>query len=368
MAIRPLKEVAEKAFGTLKKYQDGDLNPVITQRPWLDNVFGGLIPGDIVTVAGQSGGGKSFELQRIKNSVMNIEVNPEANDFVWLDNAWEMRFISNILRDLNQKLHKSKKSVLTENFTEEERKLVKDYYKNLCDGRFFINEDTVTAQDFEKDTREFLLNHVDKKAVFVSVDHIALAKDNKSGDKKATVDDIIEIINRLKKEFPNTYWVILSQMNRNILGRIKEKDVMAMPNRSDLFQSDSIFFISDYVYCTHNPSYLGIKMFTRINTESHEHLEKFFVDEKNGKASLDTLGNIFYIILKAREEGAFYKNIYIEEIAAKEEKEKYRDKPDSEMPQSYSISAVKAPVFEEAATDGLTIEGGIDAFENNAPF
>lgn len=372
MAIRPLGEVAKKAFSTLNRYQLHKSNPVITNRVWLDNVFGGLIPGDIVTIAGQSGGGKSFELQRIKNTVMDVNVNPEATDFVWLDNSWEMRFLSNILRDLKQKLSKSKKSILTETFTDEEKSLVGDYYKNLCDGRFFINEETVTPSAFENDCREFLSQHTDKKGVFISVDHIALSKDDKAGDKKNSVDGIIEVINRLKKEFPNSYWIILSQMNRNILSRIKDKDVTAMPNRSDLFQSDTIFHISDYVYCTHNPYHLGIKMFSRVNTEAYEHLERYFVEEKNGKASFDTLGNIFYIVLKAREEETFYKNIFIEEIASEDEKKRYKDSGDSEEQEtklSYNISQVKAPVFSDESKDALSQVGGIDAFEEeNKPF
>mgnify|MGYP003396726249 CR=1 FL=1 len=346
MAIRPLGEVALQSFKDLKKYQLGKNKPVRTGREWLDDIFGGLLPGDIATIAGASGGGKSFEVQRIKNFVMNPENNEGAKDFVWLDYAWEMRFMSNILRDLNKTLGKTKKDILTVEFTEEEKALVKSYSDNLSDGRYFINEDTITPKQFEKECSEFLELQKDKKAVFISIDHIALGKDE-TGEKKNTVDAIIEIINRLKKTYPNSYWIVLSQMNRNILGRIKDKDIMAMPNRSDIFQSDAMFFISDYLYVCHNPYRLGIKQFSRVNEEAYEYLSQHFCEEKNGKVSFDTLGKMFYIVLKSRESEVIFRDIFIEDVGVKN-KEKYRDKPE-EVVMSYDIPMFKAndmPVVE----------------------
>lgn len=331
MAIKPLKSVAIKAKELLKKYQSGELVPIKTGRAWLDEIFGGLMPMDIVTIAGMSGGGKSFELQRIKNYVMNIENNPGAANFVWLSNSLEMKFISNIIRDLNIQLKKSKRKILTEQFTDEEKLLVNDYFANSTDSRFYINEEAVTPEVFESEMRAFLSLHRDKEAVFIDIDHIALQRD-KNGNKKATVDEITEVMNRLKKEFPNTYWIVLSQLNRNILERIREKDNQAMPNRGDVFQSDSMFFISDYLYVCHNPHRLGINQFSRVNAEIYDYLEKHFTEESKGKVSFDTLGKIFYIVLKMREADILYKDIYIEEVEV-EGKEKYREPKEDALPE-----------------------------------
>lgn len=344
MPIKPLKSVANKAYSTLHKYQSGELTPIKTGREWLDEIFGGLLPMDIVTIAGASGGGKSFELQRIKNFIMNKENNSNADKYVWVSNSLEMRMISNIIRDLNITLKKSKKKILTEKFTDEEKKLVEDYYNNSTDERFFINEEASLAEQFESDMRAFLRLHVDKEAVFVDIDHIALQRD-KNGNKKLTVDEMVEAINRLKKEFPNTYWFILSQLNRNILDRIREKDIMSMPNRGDVFQSDSMFFISDYLYVCHNPHRLGINQFSKVNIEIYDYLAKHLTEENKGKASFDTVGKIFYIILKMREAEIFYKDIYIEDIEI-EGKEKYR-----EPVENYSIEDLSTPKFEPKPID-----------------
>lgn len=345
MPIKPLKSVASKAKAALKEYQTGKRTPVKTGREWLDEIFGGLMPMDIVTIAGMSGGGKSFELQRIKNYVMNPANNLDAKEFIWLSNSLEMKMISQMIRDLNIVLKKSKKKILTEEFTDDEKLLVNDYYENATDDRFYINEESVTPEQFETETRAFLQLHTDKVAVFIDIDHIALQRD-KNGNKKSTVDEIVEIMNRLKKEFPNTFWIVLSQLNRSILERIREKDNQAMPNRGDVFQSDSMFFISDYLYVCHNPHRLGINQFSRANADIYDYLEAHFTEENKGKISFETLGKIFYIILKMREADILYKDIYIEEIDVPG-KEKYKE-PKDDMKEEIVFQPRRIDITEEA--------------------
>lgn len=315
MAIKPVKEVAREAFKQLYKYQSGELTPVKTGRKALDSVFGGLLPQDIVVIAGGSGMGKSMELQRLKNYIMDIENNKNAENYVWLDNSLEMRLLSNIIRDLNKNLEKSKKKIITEEFTRQEKQLVKNYYEQITDGRFFIDEEATEAKVFEQRTRTFLEEHKESEVVFISIDHIALQK-SEAGEKKGAIDSTIEAVNRMKKEFPNAIWLILSQLNRNILGRIKDKDIMAMPNRSDLYNSDTMFHIADYLYVTHNAYRLGINEFSRVNCRQYDYLSEHFSDEpdKKGKVSFDTLGKMFYITLKAREADVVFEDIHIEDI------------------------------------------------------
>lgn len=326
MNIKPVSKVAEEAFIRLKKYQTGKFTPVVTGREWLDDIFGGLIPGDIVTIGAASGGGKTFELQRIRNVVMNKNFNPNAGNFVWLDNSLEMRFMSLMLRDLKRVMGKSKKKILLHEFTEEEKQLCRDYNSSLNDGRFFINEETDSAESFETGVRAFLEEHRDKDGVFISIDHIALQKAKTDG-KKNVIDDIIDCINRLKKEFPNSYWIILSQLNRNILLRNKERDSSAQPDRGDFYQSDTIFHVSDYVYVTHNPFRHKINEFMRVNPDTYSYLSEHFTKEEKGKVSFKTFARVFYFVLKSREAEVVFNDIFIEEIEfeGKEEMRKFED-------------------------------------------
>lgn len=367
--INKVADVLISAKRKLGRYQSGADKPIATGREWLDDVFGGLLPGDIITIAGSSGGGKSFESQRIKNNIMNLESNPESKDYIWLDYSMEMRFLSTMLRDLKNITKKSKRKILTEQFTDEEKELLKKYSENLSDGRFFIDEDVKNFTDFKTELPAFLEANKDKKAIFIAFDHIALFK---GSDKKRTIDDVIEYVNEVRKVYTNTYWFPLSQLNRTIEGRTKEKDSISMPQRSDLFQSDSMFFISDYVYVCHNPYRLGIKEFSRVNAEAYDYLKDHFIEVKNGKTSFDTLGKMFYIVLKSRESDAIFKDIFIENIEVKN-KEKYRDKTDEEI-----VANGEVPVFDNfnQNTNALRKASGqisnldLSSFEDtdNAPF
>lgn len=367
--IKSVKDVSKEALKKLAAYQRGEFTPVVTGRAWLDEVFGGLLPGDVITIAGQSGGGKSFEEQRIKNFIMDVDNNASSANSVWLSYSLEMRFLSTMLRDLNQKTKKSKKKILTESFSEEEVEMLSKYKRTLQDGRFFINEEVITVNQFKEMTIAFCEEHKDKENIFISLDHIALFKGG--DDKKAIVDAIVEVINEVRKVYTNTYWFILSQLNRNILGRIKEKDMMAMPTRGDIFQSDTMFFISDYVYVSHNPYRLGMKEFLKVNAEVYDYISEHFSEVKNGRASFETLGKIFYIVLKSRESDVIFNDIFIENIEIKN-KEKYKpvltfdsSAEDGAMPSfDATISAPQTTTFNTSALQSA--KGG--DFEDTPPF
>lgn len=320
MKIVSLKERQLEIRKKLHAYQTGDLKPVVTKRAWLDSIFGGLIPGDIVVIGGGSGSGKSHELGVVKRNIMSKEINPEADDFIWLSNSLEMRLLSNVLRDLSPKLRKSKGKILREAFTDEEAILVKDYFKEMKDGRFFLNEQGTDAKTFGEKIREFLDNHKDK-SVFIDVDHIALQKGKDK--KKDSVDDVIEEIQAINREYDNVFWIILSQLNRNILLRIREKDNNAAPNRGDLYQSDTIYQAADYLYVTHNPQRLGITDYLKVNREVYGHLSAHFSEVKGNRASFKTHARVFFHALKIREASTLFDDIYIEEIEF-EGKEKFK--------------------------------------------
>jgi len=344
--IKTLKEVAKESFKTLKSYQQGTIRPVPTGRPWLDDVFGGLLPGDIVTVAGASGAGKSFEEQRLKNNIMSLTKVPESKDFIWLGYSLEMRYLSTLIRGLKEITGKSKKKILTEEFSKEEKGLANDYYNNATDGRFFIEEEVLTAEQFNSGLFSFLEANKHKAAIFISIDHIGLFK---GMDPKKTIDTIVQTINEARKLYKNTYWLILSQFNRLILGRIQERNMNAKPNRGDVFQSDTMFFLSDYLYVPHNPYNLGIKEFLKVRTKQYAHLIEHFSEIKNGSGSFTTVGKMFYIVLKLREGGVVFKDIYIEDVN-EVDKELYAEPKDMEI--DYETPAFSSTTM-TSARDGF---------------
>lgn len=324
MAIQQTRDKVGRARAQLKAYQSGKIKVVHTNRPHLDATLSGLLPGDIVVIGGASGSGKTFELQTIRENVMDIEINPDAKDYIFLDYSFEMKLFNLILRGLNKVLNKSKKNILLNEFTEAEKALANRYVETLRDERFYIEENPLTPEQFLAQSREFLSMNKHKKTVFIAIDHMALFK-NSQGDKKGTIDAVVESVNILKKEFPNVIFLLLTQLNRSILARIKDKDLNAQPNRGDVFQSDTMFHIADYLYIVHNPHRLGINQYLKVNPNHYDYLEDFFceVEGVSKRVSFETLGNIFYHVLKIREGDVVFKDIFIEKIES-ENVEMYR--------------------------------------------
>ena len=318
MAITRTKTLLGAQAVKLKKYQSGEIRVVRTNRPHIDDTLSGLLPGDIVVVAGASGSGKTFELQTLRENIMSTTINPNADNFVFLDLSFEMKLFNVILRGLARLFGKKKKEVLLNEFDEAEKSLANRYIKTLTDNRFYINETPCTPGVFISEARAFLTEHVDKDAVFIAIDHMGLFKSN--GERKANIDEAVEGINLLKREFDNAYFILLSQLNRGILGRIKDACMSALPNRGDLYQSDTMFQIADYLYVVHNPNRLGINKYLKVNPLIYEDLEEFFIRGTglSKKVSFETFGNIFFHVLKVREGEVIFKDIYIEEILSEE--------------------------------------------------
>lgn len=324
MPIYKTKDLIKAQTQILLEYQSGNIQIVKTGRDHIDATLSGLLPGDIVVIGGASGSGKTFELQTLRENIMSTELNPSAGNYVFLDYSFEMKLFNLILRGISKILGKAKRSILLEPFSESEKPLANRYIKTLSDDRFFIDETPCTGKEFLAQTRTFLEEHSDKEAVFVAVDHMALFKG--SGDKKLSIDEAVEGINILKREFKNAYFILLTQLNRSILARIKDRDINAMPNRGDVFQSDTMFHIADYLIIVHNPYRLGMTDYLRVNPRFYSMLSDFFSPDvgRSKKVSFRTFGNIFFHVLKVREGDVVFQDIYIEEIQT-ENLEAYRE-------------------------------------------
>lgn len=315
MAIVRVKDVINKEVRQIQKYQTGEIKPVRTNRPHLDGTLTGLLPGDIVVVAGASGAGKTYELQTIRENIMNSEINPSAEKYVFLDYSFEMKLFNLVLRGLSKHLDKPKKEILLQEFDDKEKELAGRYIDTFRDNRFFLEENPCTAEEFYAETKKFLEKHRDKEKVFVAIDHMALFKNGKGG-KKDAVDAAGEAINQLKREFDNPIFILLSQLNRGILGRIAENDSNSAPNRSDLYQSDTMFHLADYLVVIQNPHRLGISEYMKVRPDRYPYLEEHFTEPKGSsqKVSFHTIGRIFYHVLKVREEEVVFDDLFIESV------------------------------------------------------
>jgi replicative DNA helicase len=357
MEIKQINGLVKDAFVELKKFQSGEKQLVKTGYECIDSHIGGLLNGDILLISALSGHGKSEMLFRMKKNILDLNVNSEAEDYVFLDISLEMKVFNIVLRGIHREMNKSKKKILFEEFTEEEKEIAKKCYESMKDERQFISQSPTSPDQFYKGCKEFLDGMVDKKAVFVAIDHVLLIS---GGDKKKALEDVVEYMNRLKLDYENVYFIMLSQMNRSIMGRISEKNNAAIPNPGDLYGSEFMTQITSYSIALFNPYKVGIDEYIKVNTSRYEYLAEHFVSEKGSKASFDTIGKLFYHVLKVREGEAVFKDLFIEEMDLdsdtlnKLRQEKIENKKDNDVAEDEDMDI---PVFSSTA---LTNAKGVE--------
>lgn len=315
MNIKKFKDVAKDAIEEIKRFQTGERKIIKTNRPYLDDIFP-VVNGSIITISAPSSVGKSYELMRIMNNIMNPEINPTAMNFVCLNVTLEMKTFNLVLRDLNRRLRKRKIDIISEEFSEEEELLLEEYKKYINDDRQYISQDPTTPLKFYKACRQFILDNQDKETIVIGYDHLALTGADKGESKNSTIEGIIEKVNDLKMEFSNVIFLLVSQTNSDLQKRAKDKDRASQPVQSDLYYSGFTFQISDYVVVLVNPFKLGISEYSKLKTSNYPSLSEYFLDEDTkGRASLETYGVIYYHLLKCREsEDGQFLDIYAEDI------------------------------------------------------
>lgn len=333
MKIRKINKSIKESLDEINSFQKKEKMPINTGY----EMFEFLVPGSVITIAGPSFTGKTIFLNNLRKRIMSKWYNRSADNFVWLSNSLEMTSFMNTLRDVSFKIGKSKKDILTSEFTEEEKELVREYFKESSDDRFYINEEPPTPDEFEEHMDEFLSEHIDKDLVVIDYDHTGLTL---GSNKKSVMDAVYQSQNRLKKKYPNVLFIDVSQFNRESLARVAEKDEQMKARRSDLYQSDELFQVSDIVICLSIPYKLGVEQYRLVSPTFYEYLSPHFgeYNTKRTRVSFMTYGRIFFEKLKDRfAEGITFKDTFIEVIEKDE-------RPDEEKSVSKSR---KSPKFTE---------------------
>ena len=358
--IQNVGEMAKEAFIELNKIQTGKHKILKTGIIEIDSHIGGLLPGDICTICSKSGGGKSHKLYEVLDNMLDVSVNKDADDYVSLEYSFEMKMLNKIVRKTHSILGKKKSNILKDSFTEEEQQKMREYNKSLQDKRRFVCQEPVSVDDFYEMTRDFCKEYKDKKAIIVSTDHMLLYVDS---DKQKAVERATDMVNKLKLEFKNVYFILISQTNRsNNLTLAKDRDNSIIPNNSWLFASSFIEMVSSYIIIMVNPFKEGINEFLKFHPERYDYLSQHFtgVLDKNNKESFNTVGKNFIFVTKTRESDEPYKNLFIEDM-------NLSDEVLSKMKQEAEERKVVAPTLTPPPTFDLTITPSLILNEYSSP-
>lgn len=204
------------------------------------SICGGLEKHMLITIAGNSGSGKSSMANNLETDI--IYMNPNK-DFVILNFSFEMLGSRNIGRKLSYHLRKTTSelysglddAVLTDDdfskvVTVSER--IKNYPVYYVDTAGTVEEINNTIIKFLKE------DFVKGKWVVIFLDHVLLTSGKTGESERSTIVDLQKMFIRIKKKHDITI-IQLAQLNREIEQpeRIKNPQ-LHFPNRADIFASD----------------------------------------------------------------------------------------------------------------------------------
>ena len=306
--------LTDKTIQLIADFQSGKVQPITTGIPHLDKACGkGLTPSLIVGITARSFSGKTYDLERIQSHIRK-----NHTDVIQLNANWELNFFKILLRDISQKTNKSQSEILYDNPTAED--LIK--LKEICDehrnDNIYYENEPVSPEQFFEDVKEVIRLHP-KERIVVTVDNLENILDTKN-NQKSSIDAFLTQVNRLKDMHWFISFIILNQLNDDILKRI-DNPKQHKPKESDIYSSGQYYKLCDVLYVKVLPWRLHITdKFMVFAKEAYSWLEEFKVFGSGNTASFEPNGNAYYFYLKRR--GSDIKDmqdIFAESIFKKEE-------------------------------------------------
>lgn len=314
MALYKSTELTDRTVKLIGDFQSGKVKPISTGISHLDKAcFGGLTPSLIIGITARSFSGKTYDLERIQSHIK--ENDPEV---VMINGNYELNFFKILLRDIAIKTGKTQAEILYNNPTEEELlELVKIYAPHRNENIYYQNE-PVSAMQFFEDVKTIIAAFPNKKIV-VTVDNLENILDDK-GSQKSSIDAFLTQINRLKDMHWFISFIILNQLNDNILQRL-DNPKQHKPKESDIYSSGQFYKLCDVLYVKVLPWRMHLTdKFMVFSKEAYDWLEDFKIYGNGNTASFDPIGCAYYFYLKRR--GTDIKDmqdVYAERIFKKEQ-------------------------------------------------
>jgi replicative DNA helicase len=269
-------------------------------------IGGSFEPNTMLTIAGMSGSGKSTMSKRIIYSI-NENLKLEGKKCTTICFNYEMlalktigREVANVAKRTVGTLYSTKDELSDDDF----EKLQKYWTTKLLKYDINYVERPGTHSQIKKTVYHYWRTLCKDKGeldrlLIIEIDHTLLIKGHSSsGDvEKAKIDKLMEDFIELKKTIADegglVFFIVISQLNRNIESVERRIPTDQKPKTSDLMQSSSILNATDYLLIGHQPAKLGFETYTQNK------LPCWVYSSKN--ADKKKINVIYYHLLKNRD-------------------------------------------------------------------
>lgn len=258
LSFKHISVAANEAVKYIKDRKTHTINPLKTRwKKFNKACSGGLEPGNVITVAGASGTGKSAFVNTLESDLIDLN---KGEDIVCLSFSFEMLSYRQVGRKLSNKLHQTTSELYSAETDLSDDSLIKvekaaDRIKKYP---IYYVDTPGTVEEVGNTIDTFAKTIAKGKWLVVVLDH-ALLVDGEN--ERKTISDLQKLFIKVKK-LPLCTIIQLSQLNRNCESPERINNPIGhYPLRSDLFASDSIYHASDYIVALSRPELLGISTY-----------------------------------------------------------------------------------------------------------
>lgn len=328
MALKKSTDLTNKTVKLIRDFQSGKIKPIPTGIDHLDkSSLGGLTPSLIVGICARSFHGKTYDLERIQSHI--LENNP---DVVMMHGNYELNFFKILVRDICQKTGKTMDEILYNNPSIEDLKKLKATCEVHRNDNVYYQNEPVTGDEFYNDVKGLIDKYPNKKIV-VTIDNLENILESK-GSQKSSVDYFLTQINRLKDMHWFISFIILNQLNDNILERL-DNPKKHKPIERDIYGSGQLFKLCDVLVTKVMPWRMHLTdKFMVFGKSAYPWLEEFKLEGNKNTDSFDPVGIAYYFYLKRR--GVDIKNnrdVFAERVFEREDVEGFENvKPSEQFP------------------------------------
>lgn len=267
LPLRTISDATEEIVNYIDNRRRGIVKSLATKwDKYNKTCSGGIEQNVIITIAGISGSGKSAFINSLETDL--FDCNPNGN-FVVLNFNYEMLSSRQIGRKLSYRMRKTTQELYSADYSG--RRLSKENFEIVKEKAEEIKKYPIYYVDMPgnvEQIRETVMNFSKKddvkgKWIIVILDHTLLVKGLSGEQERITISNLEKMFMELKKRLRVTI-IQLSQMNRSIENSERiENFNLHYPMRSDIFGSETVYQVSDYVLVLHRPEILGIKAYGR---------------------------------------------------------------------------------------------------------
>lgn len=266
LPYRHISYAAKKAVEYIEGRRSGRIKSLRVSHQKLNNVtLRGFEWGRVITLAGLSGSGKSMIAEQWKRDF--VDNNPDQKFYV-LAFEFEMLSTDQVARNVSGKLEMTTRKLFgaEDPLTEDELNQVRSITQKLGEYPIYYIDKIGTVDEIKETILAFSEEKKLKEndiGLVVTLDHVLLTHGKQGEAERTILQSLYSTCIDLKKQFDHedmkSMFILLSQLNREI--EDKERILnpkLHFPQRSDIFGSSAVFYSSDYVIVTHNPSTLGL--------------------------------------------------------------------------------------------------------------